>query len=127
MKNKDNIIESDKEKLEAVMKLLSPRKRKYHKNNVKESSQEVIFMVENNAELRYIISCLLRVSILALESDGVLSPPRLPFCSNELAVVTILELIDNILPDDQLESYDKIEELLLSEKEIDQNKRDNTN
>jgi hypothetical protein len=118
MKNKDNIIESDKEKLAAVIKLLSPRKRKRYKNNVKESSQEVIFMVEDNSELRYIISCLLRVSIFSLESEGTLSSPRMSYFTNELAVVTILELIDNILPGDQLESYDKIEELLLSEKEI---------
>lgn len=115
MKNKDNIIESDKEKLEAVIKLLSPRKRKHYKNNVKESSQEVIFMVEDNSELRYIISCLLRVSILALESDGDLSSPRLPNCSKYLAVTTLLELADSILPDEQLESYDKIEQLILGE------------
>jgi len=114
MKNKDSTMESDKEKLEAIVKLLSPRKRKCYKiDDEKLSSQEVIFKVENNGELRYIISCLLRVSILALESDRVLCPPRLPFCSNESAIVTILELIDNILPDDQLSSYDEIEKLLL--------------
>jgi len=118
VKNKDNIIGSDKEKLEAIVKLLSPRKRKCFKIDGEQlSSQEVTFMVENNGELRYIISCLLRVSILALESDGVLCPPRLPFCSNESTVVTILELIDNILPDDQLSSYDEIEKLLLSKEQ----------
>ncbi len=114
MKNKDHITNPDKEKLEAIIKLLSPRKRKYYKIDEEAlSSQEVTFMVENNDELRYIISCLLRVSILALESDGNLCPPRLPFCSNESAVITILELIDHILPDEQLNSYDAIEELLL--------------
>ncbi|MGC1205316.1 MAG: hypothetical protein WA839_10580 [Flavobacteriaceae bacterium] len=115
MKNKKRNKESDKDKLEAITKLLSPRKRKYYKIDDQElSSQEVTFMVENNGELRYIISCLLRVSILALEGDGILCPPRLPFCSNESAVITILELIDNILPDDQLSSYDEMEKLLLS-------------
>lgn len=118
MKNKDNTIGSDKEKLEAIIKLLSPRKRKYYKvDDVELSSQEVTFMVESNGELRYIISCLLRVSILALESDGILCPPRLPFCSNESVVITILELIDNILPDDQLSSYDDIEKILLSKEQ----------
>tara|TARA_R110002096_G_scaffold429949_1_gene643322 strand:+ start:2971 stop:3342 length:372 start_codon:yes stop_codon:yes gene_type:complete len=115
MKNKKRNKKSDKDKLEAITKLLSPRRRKYYKIDDQElSSQEVTFMVENNGELRYIISCLLRVSILALEGDGILCPPRLPFCSNESAVITILELIDNILPDDQLSSYDDIEKLLLS-------------
>ncbi len=118
MKNKDNTKGSDKEKLEAIVKLLIPRKRKYYKIDDEQlSSQEVSFMVENNGELRYIISCLLRVSILALEGDGILCPPRLPFCSNESAVITILELIDNILPDDQLSSYDEIEKLLLSKEQ----------
>lgn len=80
MENKDNTIGSNKEKLETIIKLLSPRKRKYYKINDEElSSQEVTFMVENNGELLYIISCLLRVSILALEGDGVLCPPRLLF------------------------------------------------
>jgi len=50
----------------------------------------------------------------------------MPYFSNESAVVTILELIDNILPDDQLESYDAIEELLFSEKEIEEDKHDGT-
>ena len=72
------------------------------------------YMVKNNDKLCYIISCLLRVSILALESEGTLCPPRLPFCSNESAIITILELIDNILPADQLSSYDEIEKLVLS-------------
>jgi hypothetical protein len=114
MKNKDNHNNPDKEKLEAIIKLLSPRKRKYYKINDEQlASQEVTFMVENNDELRYIISYLLRVSILALESEGNLCPPRLPLCSNESAVITILELVDNILPYEQLSSYDAIEELLL--------------
>ncbi len=118
MKNKKRNKKLDKDKLEAITKLLSPRRRKYYKVDDEElSSQEVSFMVENNSELRYIISCLLRVSILALEGDGVLCPPRLPFCSNESAVITILELIDNILPDDQLSSYDDIEKLLLSKEQ----------
>lgn len=123
MKNKDSITNPDKEKLEAIIKLLSPRKRKYYKINDEQlSSQEVTFMVENNDELRYIISCLLRVSILALESDGILCPPRLPFCSNESAVITILELIDNILPDEQLNSYDEIEKLVVSKVSLSDNK-----
>lgn len=110
--SKDNNNNLDKKKLEAIIKLLSPRKRQGN-----QSFQEVIFMVEDNCELRYVISCLLRVSILALESEGTLSPPRLPFCSNGSAVVTVLELIDNILPDDQLSSYDEIEKLLLSKEQ----------
>jgi hypothetical protein len=116
MKNKENTKKSDKEKLKALTKLLSPRKRNYD-NNGEESSQEVIFKVRDNCELRYIISCLLRVSISALETEGTSPSPRIPYFSNELAVVTILELIDNMLPDDQLESYDNIEKLLLSDKE----------
>lgn len=107
----------DKEKLEAIKGLLKPRKRNHNKNR-DETTQDVTFRVEDNSELRYVISCLLRVSMTALEFEGTLFSPRLPDISTELSVVTILELIDDILPDEQLESYDKIEELLLSDKEI---------
>lgn len=117
MKKKKYNKKSDKEKLEAIKGLLRPRKR-----SGREASQDVTFKVSDNSELRYVISCLLRVSILALESDGVLSPPRMPYVSNELAIVTILELIDNILPDDQLESYDAMEKLLLSDEEMARHK-----
>ncbi|WP_172435968.1 hypothetical protein, partial [Sediminicola luteus] len=58
---------------------------------------------------------LLRVSIAALEQEGNSMSPRLPYLSNETAVVAILELINDILPDDQLTSYDAIEKLLLSD------------
>jgi hypothetical protein len=78
-------------------------------------AQEVVFKVLDNGELRYIISCLLRVSISALEQEGPSMPPRLPYLSNETAGVTILELINDILPDDQLASYDAIEKLLMSD------------
>lgn len=110
--NKDDY----KEQLEAIKELLRPRKR-YRYGNKDEPPQEVSFRVDNNNELRYVISCLLRVSMMALESEGTLSSPRLPYISKELAVVTILELIDDILPDDQLDSYDKIEKLVLSDDE----------
>ncbi|MBD0833344.1 hypothetical protein [Aestuariibaculum sediminum] len=103
---------ADKEKLEAIKELLRPRKCRSFKNG-EEISQEVIFHVSDNSELRYVISCLLRVSIAALELEGTSSSPRTPYLSNELAIVTILELINDILPDEQLESYDAIEKLLL--------------
>jgi hypothetical protein len=118
MKNKDNIIESDKEKITAVKQLLNPRKRRHYKSSDKQTLQEVTFMVTDNGELRYIISCLLRVCILALDGEGELSSPRLPNCSKELTVTTLLELIDSILPDEQLESYDKIEQLILGEQSL---------
>tara|TARA_R110001583_G_scaffold25463_4_gene92082 strand:+ start:2135 stop:2506 length:372 start_codon:yes stop_codon:yes gene_type:complete len=107
----------DIEKLEAIKGLLRPRKQN-HYNNGDEPTQDVTFKVADNSELRYVISCLLRVSMMALEFEGTLCSPRLPYFSKELAVVTILELIDDILPDDQLDSYDKIEELLLSDEKM---------
>lgn len=110
--NTKNDKKTDKEKLEAIRKLLRPRKYRSIKNG-EETSQEVIFHVMDNSELRFVISCLLRVSIAALELEGTPSSPRTPYLSNELAIVTILELINDILPDEQLESYDAIEKLLL--------------
>lgn len=110
MKKKTYHRKTDSEKLEALRELLSPRER-----SRREAAQAVTFKVRDNSELRYVISCLLRVSIAALELEGTSCSPRMPYVSNELAVVTVLELVDNILPDDQLESYDAIEGLLLSD------------
>jgi len=36
----------------------------------------------------------------------------------EAPVATLLELIDSLLPDEQLESYDKIEQLILGEQDL---------
>ncbi|SFT07760.1 hypothetical protein SAMN04487906_2812 [Zhouia amylolytica] len=118
MKKKKYHRKSDKEKLEALTELLSPRTR-----IDRESHQEVTFKVRDNCELRYVISCLLRVSIMAIESgEGDLGSPRMPYAPNESAIIMVLELINDILPHDQLKSYDKIEELLLSGEEIEQHK-----
>ncbi|WP_209657224.1 hypothetical protein [Mariniflexile gromovii] len=76
--------------------------------------QEVTFEVTDNGELRYIISSLLRVCILALDCENDFASPRLNHCSKELTIATVLELVDSILPDAQLASYDAIEKLLLS-------------
>ncbi|HET8963224.1 MAG TPA: hypothetical protein VFM99_04970 [Chitinophagales bacterium] len=114
---KDTRDMTHKEKLEAIKGLLNPRKR-----SGSEASQDVTFKVSDNSELRYVISCLLRVSMMALECEGTLSSPRLPYFSNNMAIVTILELIDDILPDDQLDSYDAIEKLLLPDEEMERHK-----
>jgi len=121
MENTKEKKQSNKEMLAAIKELLRPRKRS-HYNNGDVPTQEVNFKVRDNSELRYVISCLLRVSIATLELEGTSSSPRMPYLSNELAVVTILELINDILPDDQLDSYDKIEELLLSDEEMERHK-----
>lgn len=113
MKTKDSTYKTDKEKLEAVIQLLNPRKRRNRQRENNESMQEVIFEVTDNGELRYIISCLLRVCILALEGDNDFSSPRLANCSKDLTIATILDLVDSIQPDEQLVSYDAIEKLLL--------------
>ncbi|OGS72631.1 MAG: hypothetical protein A3F91_06865 [Flavobacteria bacterium RIFCSPLOWO2_12_FULL_35_11] len=113
METKDTINKTDKEKLEAVIQLLNPRKRRNLKRENSELMQEVTFEVTDNGELRYIISCLLRVCILALEGDSDFSSPRLANCSKDLTIATILDLVDSIQPDEQLVSYDAIEKLLL--------------
>ena len=113
MERKDITDRTDKEKLLEIIKLLNPRERKYYKRENNATMQEVIFEVEDNGELRYIISCLLRTCILALDSENNFASPRLSNCSKELTVATVLDLVDSILPDAQLISYDSIEKLLL--------------
>ena len=81
MEYKKENKKSDTETLKAITELLRPRKRTYY-NNGEEPTQEVVFKVRDNCELRYVISCLLRVSISALENEGTSSSPRLPYFSN---------------------------------------------
>lgn len=104
---------TDREKLEEAIKLLNPRTRKHYKRKDNATMQEVTFEVEDNGELRYIISCLLRTCILALDSENDFASPRLINCSKELTIATVLDLVDSLLPDAQLASYDAIEKLLL--------------
>lgn len=115
MESKEEVQPNDKELLAQVVGLLKPRKRR--KFGMGEPVQEVRFKVENNSELRYVISCLLRLCMSTIENKNEMSSPRLPQLSQDDAVITILELVIDILSDDQLDSYDRIEELLLNQKE----------
>ena len=114
MKTKNKKSKINKATSEKVFGLLNPRERKYYKREDNPVMQEVTFEVTDNGELRYIISSLLRVCILALDSENDFASPRLSNCSKELTIATVLELADSILPDAQLTSYDAIEELLLT-------------
>ena len=113
METKETKNMTDKEKLETVFRLLYPRERKYYKRENNPVMQEVTFEVENNGELRYIISSLLKTCILALDSENDFASARHTNCSKELTIATVLDLIYSLLPDSQLASYDAIEKLLL--------------
>ncbi|MEN3324447.1 hypothetical protein VP395_11970 [Mariniflexile soesokkakense] len=114
MKTKNKKHRKDRETLDKVFRLLHPRERKYYRREDSPVMQEATFEVTDNGELRYIISSLLRVCILALDSENDFASPRLNNCSKELTIATVLELVDSILPDAQLASYDAIEKLLLA-------------
>tara|TARA_R110002050_G_scaffold281956_2_gene429665 strand:+ start:40572 stop:40934 length:363 start_codon:yes stop_codon:yes gene_type:complete len=114
MKPKDTNDVTNKEKLETVFRLLNPRERKFYTREENPVMQETTFEVTDNGELRYIISCLLRTCILALGSENDFASPRLSNCSKEMTIATVLDLVDSILPDAQLTSYDAIEKLLLT-------------
>ncbi|AFL80509.1 hypothetical protein Aeqsu_1008 [Aequorivita sublithincola DSM 14238] len=115
METNKNIPKTDKEKLEEAIQLLSPRKRRKYNRESNDNMQEVTFEVTNNGELQYIISCLLRVCILSLENEDGFWSPRLYNCSEDQTVATVLELVDALMPNSQLYSYDDLEELLLEE------------
>lgn len=113
METNKGIAKTDKEKLEEAIQLLRPRKRRPYRRTNNDTIQEVTFEVTGNGELRYIISCLLRVCILALENEEGFCSPRLSSCSEDLTIATILDLADTLMPDSQLDSYDALEEVLL--------------
>lgn len=110
-----SIKPTDTEKLEHAIRLLRPRKRRKYNRDSPVTLQEVTFEVTSNGELRYIISCLLRVCILALENEEGFCSPRLASCSEDLTIATILDLADALMPDSQLDSYDALENLLFEE------------
>ncbi len=115
METNKNIPKTDKEKLEEVVKLLRPRKRRHYRREHNDTMQEVTFEVTNNAELCYIITSLIRVCILALENEDGFFSPRLSNGSEDYSIATILDLAVTLIPDGQLYSYDALEELLLEE------------
>ncbi|MEC8832458.1 MAG: hypothetical protein VX772_08865 [Bacteroidota bacterium] len=123
MEKKFESHNNETELMDEVIGLLNPRKRRYHGKD-EPQVQEVVFKVENNSELRYVISCLLRLCMSTIDNENELDSPRLPFLSKDDAVITILELVIDILPDDQLDSYDRIEKLLLKNKHDWQPKMD---
>lgn len=116
-KEKKHKNSSDKQKLEAITNLLKQSQRKQYDSGIKRNFQEITIPVADNDELRYLISRLLRVCILALENENTFSSPNLSNCSKTLTIASILELIDNLLPDVQLATYDSIERLLLHQNE----------
>jgi hypothetical protein len=118
MKTKDKKQKTNKETLDTIVKLLHPRERKHYRREDSPTVQQVSFEVEDNGELRYIISCLLRTCILALDSENDFASARLSNCSKDLTIATVLDLVDGLLPDAQLASYDAIEKLVLKEKSL---------
>ncbi|MCK0137297.1 hypothetical protein [Arenibacter sp. S6351L] len=104
-----------KEVLEAVKGILRPRNGESDKMRRGIHFKEVSLEVSDNDHLRYIISCLLKVCILALENENGFSSPRYSHCSKKLSVATVLELVDSLLPEEQLASYDAIEKLVVTD------------
>ena len=92
METNKSISKTDKERVAEAIELLRPRKRKHYRRDNNVTMQEVSFEVTSNGELRYIISCLLRVCILALENEEGFCSPRLASCSEDLTIATILEI-----------------------------------
>lgn len=115
MEANENKPKTDAEKIERAIQLLRPRKRRKYNRKNNGTMQEVTFEVKNNDELRYIISCLLRVCMLALENEEGFCSPRLSNCSEDMTIATVLDLADSLQPDLQLESYDELEKFLLED------------
>jgi len=66
------------------------------------------FLIENNDELMFNISCLLKTCVLALEGDASFSSPALSNSDPNSNVVVALEFIINLLPREQMVALDEI-------------------
>lgn len=70
------------------------------------------FLIGNNDELLYSLSCLLKTCVLALESESSLALTPLANSDPKLNVAASLEFIINLLPRQQMVALDEINALL---------------
>ncbi|SFU59609.1 hypothetical protein SAMN05216480_10928 [Pustulibacterium marinum] len=70
------------------------------------------FLIGDNDELMFTISCLLKTCILALEGDANFSLSTMNKADPKASVIVSLEFINSLLPREQMVVLDKISELL---------------
>ena len=70
------------------------------------------FLIENNDELMFNISCLLKTCILALEGEASFSSSTLSNADPKSNIVVVLEFIINLLPREQMVVLDEIHKIL---------------
>ncbi len=74
------------------------------------------FLIGDNDELMFTISCLLKTCILALEGDANFSLSSMNKADPKASVIVSLEFITSLLPREQMVVMDKISELLFKYK-----------
>ncbi len=74
------------------------------------------FLIGDNDELMFTISCLLKTCILALEGDANFSLSSMNKADPKASVIVSLEFINSLLPREQMVVLDKISELLFTYK-----------
>ncbi|WP_338360164.1 hypothetical protein [Yeosuana marina] len=70
------------------------------------------FLIGNNDELLFNISCLLKTCVLALEGEATFSSSALSNSNPKSNVIVALEFIINLLPREQMVSLDEITKIL---------------
>lgn len=70
------------------------------------------FLVGDNDELLFNISCLLKTYVLALEGDATFSSSAISNAEPKSNVIVSLEFIISLLPREQMVSLDKITKIL---------------
>ena len=71
------------------------------------------FLIGDNDELLFNISCLLKTCVLALEGDATFSSSGLSNADPKANVIVALEFIINLLPREQMVTLDEITKILL--------------
>jgi hypothetical protein len=70
------------------------------------------FLIGDNDELLFNISCLLKTCVLALEGDATFSSSAISNADPKSNVIVALEFIINILPREQMVLLDEITKIL---------------
>lgn len=98
------------QKLEEIQNILMPNPKENHSKGI-----DVTFSMENNFELLLLISSLIKMSIMTMEGQGCSSIGKGIKYHPDINVIYILELVEKLLPFDQIENYDKIKTIILTE------------
>ncbi|UJH89677.1 hypothetical protein LZ575_11350 [Antarcticibacterium sp. 1MA-6-2] len=114
-----------REKYKAIISLLENRKDGLQPiPECRKNLKKVSLTVEDHADYMMRISALLEVCVIALDGQGSFSSKSLSHITGEASIGLVLEMVIDLLPYDQMNYMDRIEEIIDKEKQETQKTND---